>query len=75
MVIMLFLYFLLYYFHFMLVKMIPIIFQISIKLKQILPSTNCLVKVKINTNTNRIQTFKTTFTQSQALGFYNWEKV
>ena len=37
---------LLYYLHFMLVKIIPIIFQIDIK--QILPSINHLVKVKIN---------------------------
>ena len=53
--------FILFYLHFMLVKMIPIIFQIGIKLKvkQILPSTNCLVKVKINTYTTLIQTFKT----------------
>ena len=56
----------------MLVKMIPIIFQISIKLKQILPSTNHMVKVKINRNS--MQTFKTTHTQSGASGFYNWEK-
>ena len=40
-------------------------------LEQISPSTNCLVKVKINTYTNSMQTFKTTFTQSGALGFYN----
>ena len=40
---------LLSYLHFMLVKIIPIIFQISIKLKKILPSINHLVKVKINT--------------------------
>ena len=40
---------LLYYLHFMLVKMIPIIFQIGIKLKGISPSTNRLVKVKIYT--------------------------
>ena len=53
--------FILYYLHFMLVKMIPIIFQIGIKLKvkQISPSTNCLVKVKINTYTTLIQTFMT----------------
>ena len=50
---------LLYYLHFMLVKMIPIIFQIGIKLKGISPSTNCLVKVKIYTYTNILQTFKT----------------
>ena len=50
---------LLYYLHFMLVKMILIIFQIGIKLKQISPSTNRLVKVKISTYTNGIQTFKT----------------
>ena len=50
---------LLYYLHFMLVKMIPMIFQISIKLKQISPSTNHDVKVKINTYTNKMQTFKT----------------
>ena len=43
----------------MLVKMIPIIFQISVKLKIISPSTNRLVKVKINTYTNTMQTFKT----------------
>ena len=49
---------LLYYLHFMLVKRIPIIIQIGIKLKQILPSTNHLVKVKINTYTNSMQTFK-----------------
>ena len=60
----------------MLVKRIPIIFQIGIKLKQISPSTNHFVKVKINTYTNSMQTFKTlsTFTQSGALGFYNQEK-
>ena len=57
---------LLYYLHFMLVKMIPI-FQIGINLKQILPSTNRLVKVKINTYTNCTQTFKT-------LRSYNLEK-
>ena len=50
---------LLYYLHFMLVKMISIIFQISIKLKQISPSTNRLVKAKINTYKNIMQTFKT----------------
>ena len=50
---------LLYYLQIKIVKMIPIIFQISIKLKQISPSTNCLVKVKINTYTNIMQTFKT----------------
>ena len=50
---------LLYYVHFMLVKMILIIFQIGIKLKQISPSTNRLVKVKIDTYTNSMQTFKT----------------
>ena len=50
---------LLYYLHFMLVKMIPMIFQISIKLKQISMSTNCWVKVKINAYTNSMQTFKT----------------
>ena len=52
---------LLYYLHFMLVKMTPIIFQIGIKLKQISPSTNRLVKVKVNTYiyTNTMQTFKT----------------
>ena len=50
---------LLYYLHFMLVKRIPIIFQIGIKLKQISPSTNRPVKVKINTYTNSRQTFKT----------------
>ena len=38
---------------------------------KISPSTNHLVKVKINTYTNTRQTFKTTFTQSGALGFYN----
>ena len=43
----------------MLVKMIPIIFQISVKLKTKSPSTNRLVKVKINTYTNTMQTFKT----------------
>ena len=43
----------------MLVKRIPIIIQIGIKLKQILPSTNHLVKVKINAYTNSMQTFKT----------------
>ena len=43
----------------MLVKMIPVIFQIGIKLKQILPSTNHLAKVKINTYTNTMHTFKT----------------
>ena len=50
---------LLYYLHFMLVKMIPIIFQMGIQLKQISPSTNQLVKVKINTYTNTVQAFKT----------------
>ena len=50
---------LLYYLHFMLVKMIPIIFQIGIKLNIISPSTNRLVIVKINTYTNTMQTFKT----------------
>ena len=55
-----------YYLHFMLVKMISI-FQIGINLKQILPSTNRLVKVKINTYTNCTQTFKT-------LRSYNLEK-
>ena len=40
--------------HFLLVKRIPIIFQISIQLKQISPSTNRFVKVKINTYTNTI---------------------
>ena len=49
----------LYYLHFMLVKMIPVIFQISITLKQISPSTDRLVKVKISTCTNSMQTFKT----------------
>ena len=43
----------------MLVKMIPIIFQISIKLKPKSPSTICLGTVKINTYTNTMQTFKT----------------
>ena len=57
----------------MLVKMIPIIFQIGIKLKIISPSTNRLLIVNINTYTNTMQTFKTIFTQSGALGFYNWE--
>ena len=42
---------LLYYLHFMLIKIIPIVFQIGIKLKPISPSTNRLVKVKINTYT------------------------
>ena len=65
---------LLYYLHFMFVKIIPIIFQIGINLKQISLSTNRYIKVKINTYTNCMQTFKTTFTQSGALGFYNWEK-
>ena len=51
---------LLYYLHFMLVKIIPI-FQISIKLKQISPSINRLVKVKISTYTNSMHTFKTLF--------------
>ena len=37
----------LYYLRFMLVKRIPIIFKISIKVKQILPSTNPSVKVKV----------------------------
>ena len=50
---------LLYYLHFMLVKMIPIIFQIGKKLKRISPSTNRLVKIKIYTYTNTMQTFKT----------------
>ena len=50
---------LLYYLQFMLVKMIPVILQISIKLKQISPSTNRSGKVKIRTCTNSIQTFKT----------------
>ena len=62
---------LLYYLHFMLVKMIPTIIQIGIRLKQISPSTNRMVKVKINTDTNSMQTFKTTFNHSGALGFYN----
>ena len=43
----------------MLLKMIPIIFQIGIKLKQISPSTNRLVEVKTNTKTNTPQNFKT----------------
>ena len=43
----------------MLVKMIPVIFQIGIKLKQILPSTIHLAKVKINTYTNTMHDFKT----------------
>ena len=60
----------------MLVKMIPTIFQTGIRLKQTSQSTNRMVKVKINTDTNSMQTFKTlsTFTQSGALGFYNQEK-
>ena len=60
---------LLYYLHFMLVKMIPI-FPIGIKLNKISPSTNRLVKVTINAYTNTMQTFKTA--QIGALGFYNW---
>ena len=51
--------FILYYLHFMLVKRIPIIFQIGIKLKQISPSTNHFVKVKINTYTNSLQILRT----------------
>ena len=43
----------------MLVKMIPITVQIGIKLKEISPSTNRSVKVKINTYTNTMHTFKT----------------
>ena len=66
---------LLYYLHFILVKMIPIIFQIRIKLKQISPSTNRLVKVMINTYIyiykQHANFHEPTFTQSIALGFYN----
>ena len=59
-----------YYLHFLLVKMIPIIFQIGIKLKQILPSTNHMVKVKINTYTNSMQTFKALpILKVESLGF------
>ena len=54
-----FFFILLYYLYSMLVKMIPIIFEIGIKLKRISPSTNRLVNVKINTYTNTMQTFKT----------------
>ena len=43
----------------MLVKIIPIIFQSGIILKQILPPTNRLIKVKINAYINSMQTFKT----------------
>ena len=43
---------LLYYLHFMLVKMIPIIFQIGIKLKQISPATSLLVEVTTSQFTN-----------------------
>ena len=43
---------LLYYLHFMLVKMIPIIFQIGIKLKQISPATSLLVEVTTSQYTN-----------------------
>jgi len=43
---------LLYYLHFMLVKMIPMIFQIGIKLKQISPATSLLVEVTTSQYTN-----------------------
>ena len=49
---------------------LPIIFQIGIKLKQILISTNCKVKVKISTYTNTMQTFKTVpFLRVEPWGF------
>ena len=50
---------LLYYLYSMLVKMIPIIFEIGIKLKRISPSTNRLVTIRISAYTNTTQTFKT----------------
>ena len=58
----------------MLVKMIPMIFQIGIKLKQISPSTNCWVKVKINAYKQHANFQDPAFTQSGTLGFYNYEK-
>ena len=65
---------LLYYLHFMLVKRIPIIFQISIKLKQISPSTNRLVNRDQYIHKQHANFQDSTFTQSRALGFYNWKK-
>ena len=50
------------------------IFQIGIKLKQISPSTNCWVKVKINAYKQHANFQDPAFTQSGTLGFYNYEK-